>query len=275
MSTSERALSPDTATWLEPLLRFGDRVHEIATMVHLFRIGCRDTQMSAELFDILADGGNPMASLDERHELASLAQDQQARGYPLLYEHSLISLWGALEVLIEDLAVAWLATHPEQLQVSPVSDVKLTVGDFEKLSADERLRHVVFEVQRGTKADLKRGVGQFNALLNAVGISWAPSDGVRDALFYHHQLRNVFAHRGGVADRRFTEICPTLGYDVGESVLMTGRVFAHLLNAAGLYVVGLRNHCAETDGIPVNEFDSRIDPSFDWATMRSQPTQPP
>lgn len=271
MSTSDQAPVPAEIPWQEPLLRFTDRVQELVTMVHLFRAGCHDLQMSAKLFDVLADDDDKVARAKKKSEVAELAKDQRARGYPLLYEHTLISIWGALEAMVEDLAVAWLHTHPEQLQAQPVSDVKLTVGDYERLSPEERLRHIIFEVQRGAKADLKRGVGQFNALLSAVGINWTPPGPVRDALFYHHQLRNLFAHRGGIVDRRFAEICPTLGFDLGDTVVVTDRVVNHLSLTAGVYVVGLRNHCAATDGYKLAKVDLALDPGFDWAKMRSMP----
>ena len=148
-----------------------------------------------------------------------------------------------------------------------MSEVKLTVGDYQSLSKDERLRHIVVELQRSTKADLKRGIGQFSALLNAVGLDWGPNDDVRDALYYHHQLRNLIAHRGGVADRRFVEVCPTLGYPVGERVIIKPNTFTYLRYIAALYAVGLRNRCAELDGYAKRE-PEKINSKFDWATIR-------
>lgn len=276
MPTSERTTPPPQTSWLGPFKRFYAHVNELDVVVRLFLAGCDGVQRNAKALEVLSDALKDKdskldpAKLENQRNIATLALDQQRRSYPLLYEHSLISLWGALEVLVEDLAVAWLMGHPDRLQTPPVSEVKLTVGDYERLSTEERLRHIVFEVQRSKKTDLKRGVGQFNALLDAVGLNCAPPRAIQDALFYHHQLRNLVAHRGAVADRRFIEVCPTLGYQVGETVPITEDIYVHLGLSAIHYSDHLSSHCAEQDGYgaaPGLRPNSAVH-KFDWSTIR-------
>lgn len=270
-----RTAPPPETPWAGPFQRFHAHVNELDVVVRLFRAGCDGVQKNAKVMELLADvDDNSLdpAKIEKQRDLATLALDQQQRSYPLLYEHSVISLWGALEVLVEDLAVAWLMGHPDQLQTQPVSDVKLTVGDYERLSTEERLRHIVVEVQRKEKTDLKRGVGQFDALLAAVGLDCALPRPIRDALFYHHQLRNLVAHRGAVVDRRFIEVCPKLGYQVGETVSITADIYVHLALSAIHYSDHLSSRCAERDGY---EAGLALDPDpdmdrFDWSTIRRQ-----
>src|SRR5690349_4223249 len=122
------------ALWLPAFSRFLEYVDGIDNLINITRTGAGRIQMMPRLTDIL-DEGKDLTSLSDhdRHrrekekELADLAADEVARGFPLLYAHSTVSAWGALEVLVNDLAVAWLAGHPEPISQPPLGSVKLPV----------------------------------------------------------------------------------------------------------------------------------------------------
>jgi hypothetical protein len=184
-----------------------------------------------------------------------LAAKQIETEYPLLHAHAIMGEWGALECFVEDLVDAWIRFKPEVLQAPIFAKVKIPFVDFMAMSEDERLAHLVSEVQRDLKLDLKSGATKFEKLLDVIGLDGAVDPRIRDALFEVQNVRNVWAHRSGFADGRLVKSCPNLGVTEGRRVNVTRSMYDRYHWAIALYVVTILNRCRVITGESPIEID--------------------
>src|SRR5438128_2412286 len=71
----------------------------------------------------LDDGGPAMCATVE------WAAGVADAGYPLLFSHTVVGVWTAIEVLSEDFAIAWLRNKPEAWRVKGVSELDVRLGE--------------------------------------------------------------------------------------------------------------------------------------------------
>jgi hypothetical protein len=102
-------------SWFAPFDRFIDYVFGVDELTHLAEDGIRRIQDFPKLVRHFFDEDDSEDErkagkewLEEQEKFAQLAQSEIDRDFPVLHGHALMGAWGALECLIEDLAVAWL-----------------------------------------------------------------------------------------------------------------------------------------------------------------------
>jgi hypothetical protein len=100
---------------------FGDfltRQEEERRFFHISLNGLRSLSNAPKVVEFLIEIEKDKAEYDDadaqkRLELAreqtAWIQREEARGYPILNSHAAVALWTTLEVLVEDVLVAWLA----------------------------------------------------------------------------------------------------------------------------------------------------------------------
>lgn len=187
--------------------------------------------------------------LNQARETANLAKSEIANDFPLLRSHSIMGIWGALEATIEDLAIAWMEQNPSILDGSKIAKIRIPLVEFQRLDQQERLRFLVTELQRELGVELKSGATKFESLLGALGLGGPVDERVRNILFETQNLRNVFAHRGGIADRRFVANCPHLKYSVGDAVRINGDYFQKIMSGLLMYGVTILYRCCAIAGL--------------------------
>ncbi|MGW5525515.1 hypothetical protein [Streptomyces xanthochromogenes] len=256
--------------WHQPFRIFSQYCHDTEDLIHITLQGAHRVSKEPEILSILYDPElhitegselNPeRMAQSERH--AEIAKRELKRSFPLLHGHALMGVWGALEALIEDVSVSWMMHAPEVLQGNSMSKVKIPIATFLSLSDADRMRLVVSELQRDIKADLRSGVSRFESLLDCLGLGGEVDGRVRDAIYKAQQIRNVLAHRGGVADKRLVEACPGLGLEIGDKVEIDHLAFGELSLAMQIYAATVKNRCCSADGEKPAIFDS---PGFEGA----------
>lgn len=165
-------------------------------------------------------GNDARKEIDQWMRQSFFASDEACRGFPIIRSHTLVAFWGALEVFVDDLVLCWLANYPDSLKSEGLSKIKVSLSEFERLGKDERLLLLLDEMKRQSKADVSRGVNQFENTLKIVDLGDSVDKRISDDLFITQQLRNVIVHRGSMADRRFVDACPELGFKLGESIVV-------------------------------------------------------
>jgi hypothetical protein len=159
-------------------------------------------------------------------------------GYRLLHGHSLVAIWSALEVLIDDLVTAWLVKVPGAATVGVVGQMKFEVADFEGLERDEIMRMVVRELgKRKRSGEDRAGVNRFEAPLSAVNLDGKVSKPIAERLFELQQIRHVYVHRGGLADAAFVAACPRLRARAGTPVSLSMSRYERYFVAAYRYAM--------------------------------------
>ncbi len=225
-----------------------------------------------EIGEVLAEGRevNPGSSISGE-ELQRLSSTEITSDFPLLHAHAIMGEWGALECLIEDLVEAWVRFKPEALESPAFSRVKVPLAGFLSMSEGDRMRFLVSEVQRDLKLDLKSGATKFERILDAIGLDGPVDPRVREALYEVQNIRNVWAHRAGIADRRLVEACPNLPFAEGEKVNIGRERYTHYRNSMLAYVVTVLNRCHEVRGFIPVPFDL---PEFEGAAGAVNPVIP-
>jgi hypothetical protein len=169
-------------------------------------------------------------------ELATLAKQEVEDDFPLLRAHTLMGIWGALEVLVEDVIVAWLLHEPAPLTGEEVGKIRIPLAEFQAFEEEQRIRLLVSEVARTRRADLKVGLSRFETLPSIVDLGGEVDEKIQKDLYELNQVRNVIAHRGGVVDRRLLKACPWLHFQLGDSIKITALDYGRYSAAIGSYV---------------------------------------
>jgi hypothetical protein len=211
------------------------------------------------LIETARDKDPAAAQYEERRQAArhtaKIAESEIKTNFSLTHSHALMGAWGALEGMIEDLCISRMQHDTSILNGPKFAKIKIPLVEFQTMSDSDRLRFVVTELQRDLGLELKSGATKFEPLLAVAGLGGFVDRRVRDSIFEAQNLRNVFAHRGGVADRKLVSNCPHLAYKVGDSVRVDSNVFSR--NFYGLLAYGfvVLNRCRSLEGMQLSEID--------------------
>jgi hypothetical protein len=161
------------------------------------------------------------------------------------YLHSLayIRLCTALEVVVDAVLLSVLADTDRWDQLPMVSGLKVGKVDVVALirsPADQQVRFVAEEIKKGIGASLKSGIGRFESVLEAIGMSGPVPSQVREAILELVEVRNAVVHRDAVADRRLEDKLPGRSFRVGEKIHISKIAFAIVSTASIWYVLELR-----------------------------------
>jgi hypothetical protein len=189
----------------------------------------------------------------EAEDIERLAAEEVKNGFPLLYAHSVVALWSALEAVIPRFCADWLMCFPQLLEGKAFAKVSVPASSI--LLADRRVvvEEIVQALERATQSPLKVGVGRFDLLLDAVGIGVIHDEDRRRTLFELSKVRNVIVHQAGKADKQFVSDCPWVNATVGRRVTIDGARYGSYVSA----VMGYAADVAER-GRQVAEEEGKI-----------------
>jgi hypothetical protein len=185
---------------------------------------------------------------------AAWAKREREFGFPVLHAHATVALWGAVEVLVEDVCIARLKRKPELLESEELGRLTIPLGRFMNLDEDERLRLVLKQVQAKHRTEPRSGPGMLEATLKAVGLGGPLDENCRKQLHELRSVRNVIAHRSWVLDQKCVAECPWLGAQVGQEFVVSHERYSGYRDAGMRYVVELRTRQAVLAGQSREEF---------------------
>ena len=225
----ETSIAYDSDWFMTRLNQSLIEVRAIADSLKLSIVGIGELISIPELYESLnafhlrdrAEAPYSEAALARAYENAASARSLIMSGCLSQVSHTAIALWGCLESTVEDLVADVLQNHPPAKEVVSIRKLKIPLCEFETLTERERAVFIVKELSRSTSADLKKGVGRFESILEVVGLSGLVPSHVRKRLFELSQVRNVLVHRMGVADSAFCTSCPEFGVSVGDRLNLT------------------------------------------------------
>lgn len=216
----------------------------VEDLVHLTHEGYRFIMLEPEQLRLLDAEDSHIKSAQWKAERARREVDG---GFSMLHAHSLLGLWGALECLVEDVFIHRLANDPTLLAAKEFGKIKVPAAAVAQ-GATATAEAVLFEAARANGTDLRGAPGRFERLLEFVGLGGFIPSQIAHALHRAQEVRNVWAHRGGIADRRFIEKCPDWGVGEGESVSLTFEQFGPLMHGIHMYVVLIVNRYRMAQG---------------------------
>jgi hypothetical protein len=234
--------------WGAPIKRFMEYINQERDLVVLSSASIEALKSQDAYSQTLEVAAASVSQAVTGSELVALAHAESNSDYRLFHGHSLVAIWGALETMVFDVVVAWLLNGPDATAHPKVAEMKVPFGLFEELSREERIYTVTSELdrQRGDRA----GIQRFENVLDPVDLSGSYEGVLADNIYEMQQMRNVFAHRSGVADRRFADACPHLGYGVGDLVMVGQNTWTDFIVTAMAYASVIARRMRAKLGLP-------------------------
>lgn len=259
MNSSEKekmAIKPEIPMWArQPFEDYLDFTERIGEVVELATVGIAHLQGMPKILEkaaeVLGEKGSPdvKVRLKRAERLAELAKRESAMGFPLIHAQATVAVWGALEDLIRTFVAKWLQQEPSALFNPPLSAIKVAIGDYERLSPEEKGVFLADTLERSVNAAFKQGVTRFEAILQPIGLSGSVPDDIGKNIFELGQVRHVIVHRRGIADRRLLDACPWLTVQPGSPLVVTNPDLQRYHEAAVSYAVELMCRVGEHFGV--------------------------
>jgi integrase len=259
LATLEPAPDNVSPWWRDPVDRLLDYITEERNLVELSRVSIEMLRSQNGRSRALQQAASTLTRVVDGATLIERAKVEAADDHPLLHGHSLVAVWGALETMAIDIVIGWLQHRPGTRMAAYVSDIKVPYLQFEAMTAEERAAGLAQEIDRQKGAKL--GIDRFERLLEAVGLAGSRDEVLAQNIYELQQIRNLFAHKSGVADRRFVDACPYLGYRIGERVvvdrgawsdfMVTALNYADLLRGRMMLELGFANPSRQVEIRPI------------------------
>ncbi|HCE67855.1 MAG TPA: hypothetical protein DER40_10145 [Geobacter sp.] len=180
--------------------------------------------------------------LAEAPRLSQSAAELLKNDYAVINTHSLISMWSAVEVAIEDTVVLVLTKDATALKILADAGVKLNSFGHGPLVYEEA-RRVFPRVERQLREKLC--IGEFYVkLLELLGINIKCDSQAICKLEEINNVRNCLMHRGGIIDARAAQSVSALQPFVGKQILITQARYHEYFDAVSSFLIAMLNGAA-------------------------------
>lgn len=254
MTANQDRMSPEGALppWAAiPFREFSDHHKQASRLLDLTMTGIAMVRGAPKAIDLVAsidrvlepdvspDADELKERLANAQSMADLAESEVERGFPVLHEQAIISLWGSLEALINAVVAAWLFNKPEYFKARELEKLKVQLGDYMNLTQIEQCEYAVQLLDQQEGGRRRHGVTRFEFLLAPVGLAGPVESEIGKTVFELEQVRHVLIHRRGLADRRFVEACPWLGVEPGRRLEINHPAYCRMSAAVFEYVLAI------------------------------------
>jgi hypothetical protein len=171
--------------------------------------------------------------------LSQWATELQQGDFSMINKHSLIAIWGAVEVAVEDTVVLVLSKEPTAL--AKVSSTGIDTSKFAPgpVSEDDA-RRLFARLERKLRENLKVG-DAYIKLLGLFDISFSCSGHTLSKLEEINSVRNCLLHRGGIIDDRAAQSVGALRPFLGQQIPITQARYLEYYDAVGTFLSAMMN----------------------------------
>jgi hypothetical protein len=190
--------------------------------------------------------------LEDARRTADLAKNEHDKDFPLLRALVTIAVWSHLEGHFKTL-LTHCVQHELLADHQLLRRIKVRVGEWYQLNDDERPAFVLSKIEQTLSAAQKAGVGRFESILEACGLSGPVPPGLRRDVLELSAVRNSLVHSNRTADIRLAKQCPWLSISPGEPVHVTQPMLDRYFSAAIGYVCVVHARIAARYGVDVSD----------------------
>jgi hypothetical protein len=188
--------------------------------------------------------GNLLAE-DDRHHLqqftllasddAKFAREEVARGFPVLLAHSTVSIWCAVETMLDDLLAASILNIPNALNLITT---KHALPRFATITANES---EAMELVRAWARSLKSTdiIDRYNAMLGIFDFDVKLDDHQKQTLAELNEVRNLILHRKSIVDKKFVKKISGTNCVIGQQYIIDREKFLSFYDAASAFTIRL------------------------------------
>jgi hypothetical protein len=167
------------------------------------------------------------------------ARAQASSGFPLLYEQAVTSLWDSLDSGAIDFLTAWLSNAPDRFQNRDLLRVQVSLAEYFEYGQTDMLAIAASRMMQDRRLAHMSGIERFEAIVEAVGIRGLIDADTRRTLIELQQVRNVLVHRSGIADDRFTRVCPWMDVTPGQRLSVGENEYGMYAASVSSFVMNL------------------------------------
>lgn len=172
--------------------------------------------------------------ITEAPTLRQWASELRANDFSEVNSHSLIGMWGAVEVAVEDTIVLILTKDPAALEIVADTGIRTTTLGSSPLSEDGA-RRLYGRMERQLRKKLKVGEAYIK-LLGLFGVQVSCTNHVLSNLEEINVVRNCLLHRGGVIDDRAAQSVEILKPLMGQEIAITRARYLAYYDAIGAFL---------------------------------------
>jgi hypothetical protein len=177
--------------------------------------------------------------LAEAPGLSQAAAELLENDYAVINSHSLISMWSAVEVAIEDTVVLVLTKEATALKILTDAGVKATSFGPGPIVYEDA-RRLFPRVERQLRE--KQSIGEFYVkLLNLIGINIKCDSHAISKLEEINNVRNCLMHCGGIIDTRAAQSVTALQPFVGKQIVITQARYHEYFDAVSSFLIAMLN----------------------------------
>ena len=162
---------------------------------------------------------------------------------------------------VKDLVLDMLIAFPKLLQTNKeLKELKGPLLPFSMLSPSEQAAEILKLLEKELGGG--SGVARLESLLDQVGLAGRVDSLVKRSLFELWAVRNVVAHKNGVADSKFIETCPQFGASLGTQLPISSVHYGRYSVASLWYIFEVHRRmlatypqCAPAKGTTVTELE--------------------
>jgi hypothetical protein len=107
-----------------------------------------------------------------------------------LCKFCLVSMWGITEAKIDDIIYRYVSADPSVLIAPAFSKIVIPVDEALAMTKPRVYLYVINQFKERTNASLKRGIGRFETLLEAIDLGGGVPPGARRAFMEMAEIRH-------------------------------------------------------------------------------------
>jgi hypothetical protein len=174
-----------------------------------------------------------LAAINRKSQVEFLKEERQ-NAEAHIFGQAAVSLWGALEVFVDDLLLAVVQHEPSRIAKVP-QNIKVPLAEFYGYDDDKRISEVVRLVGEALAATFKPGAAKFEMMLNAFGLGGGIERLTSETILEFAAVRNCIVHRKGIVDAKFKRACGTSTLNIGDQIRVTAQHVDRYMYAGAHY----------------------------------------
>ncbi|MFH0998978.1 MAG: hypothetical protein V1844_26320 [Pseudomonadota bacterium] len=167
--------------------------------------------------------------LAEQPYLDKSANDLIDSDFDSVNSHSLIGMWGAIEIAVEDTIVLILMKDESAVDVLIMNNIK-TIDLIKGAISEVDGRRLFSKLERSIRSKLPVGKA-YSKMLEIFGLNINCSLNTLEKLNEVNSVRNCLLHRGGFLDEKAIKECPLLKPYTGRKFIVSRKLYLEYYEA--------------------------------------------
>lgn len=169
--------------------------------------------------------------LKDGEEFADEVTLEIQKGFPTLFNLSVVLMHGAFDSCLRDFLIGLLVEYEEAREIDKIQNIRINYKNVYKSNEKEFFRYLFSELERSISAPNNRGVKKYLSMLEVFSIKPAINKKVEKDITELIGIRNVLVHCGGFVDSQFIQLCPWYKCELRQQIKVNEEQFTRYHNS--------------------------------------------